>query len=353
VLKKVVTIAGIMSLAGSSLLADFTYQETSTITGGMMMSMMKIAGAFNKQAREPIQSTVAVKGDMMVHRSANHASVIDLGAGTITSIDFQKKQYSVMTFEEMKQMMEQMSQKMQKNDKAEMQFKVSANATGKTRQVSGFEAKEMIMKMEMEGTDKDSGQKGGMTVTTDMWIAPGVPGYQEVRNFQKRMAEKLNWTPGGNMFMSNPQVSQGMAEVYKEVAKLDGMPVQQLISMGMAGQPPAAGAPSDGSAAPAQQQPAAQAPQQQQSAPPTSVGGAIGGALGSRFGLGRKKPAADQPAAAPANAPAAGGQPSGAPGSLLEMTTELGSFSSNSADASLFAVPAGFKKVDSDLKKMR
>ena len=242
-LKKVVTIAGIMSLAGSSLLADFTYQETSTITGGMMMSMMKIAGAFNKQAREPIQSTVSVKGDMMVHRTATHASVIDLAAGTITSIDFQKKQYSVMTFEEMKQMMEQMSQKMQKNDKAEMKFKVSANATGKTKQVSGFEAKEMIMKMEMEGTDKDSGQKGGMTVTTDMWIAPGVPGYQEVRNFQKRMAEKLNWTPGGNMFMSNPQVSQGMAEVYKEVAKLDGMPVQQLISMGMAGQPPAAGAP--------------------------------------------------------------------------------------------------------------
>ncbi len=257
-----------------------------------------------------------------------------------------------MTFEEMKQMMEQMSQKMQKNDKAEMQFKVSANATGKTKQVSGFEAKEMIMKMEMEGTDKDSGQKGGMTVTTNMWIAPGVPGYQEVRNFQKRMAEKLNWTPGGNMFMSNPQVSQGMAEVYKEVAKLDGMPVQQLISMGMAGQP-AAGTSPDGSAAPAQQQPAAQSQPQQQSAPPTSVGGAIGGALGSRFGLGRKKPAADQQAAAPASAPAGGGQPAGAPGSLLEMTTELGSFSSNSADASLFAVPAGFKKVDSDLKRMK
>ncbi len=345
-LKKVVTIAGITSLAGSSLLADFTYQETSTITGGMMMSMMKIAGAFNKQAREPIQSTVAVKGDMMVHRTATHASVIDLGSRTITSIDFQKKQYSVMTFEEMKQMMEQMSQKLQKNDNAEMQFKVSADATGQTKQVSGFEAREMIMKMEMQGTDKDSGQKGGMTVTTDMWIAPGVPGYQEVRNFQKRMAEKLSWTPGGNMFMSNPQVSQGMAEVYKEVAKLDGMPVQQLISMGMAGQPPAAGAPSDGSAAQPQQQ-------QQPAAQPTSVGGAIGGALGSRFGLGRKKPAADQQAAAPANAPAASGQPSGAPGSLLEMTTELGSFSSNSADASLFAVPAGFKKVDSDLKKMK
>jgi len=313
-----------------------------------MMSVMRIAGAFSKQAREPIQSTIAVKGDKMVHRGANSAKVIDLASGTITTIDFQKKQYSVMTFEEMKQLMEQMSQKMQKaqkaqkGDKGEMQFKVSANTTGKSKQVAGLEAKEMIMKMEMEGTDKESGQKGGMTVTTDMWIAPGIPGYQEVRDFQKRMAEKFNWTPGGNMFMSNPQVSQGMAEVSKEIAKLDGVPVQQIISMGMAGQPSAA----DGSAPPAQQQPQVERP---------TGGGAVGGALGGRFGglggLGRKKPV-EQPAA-PANAPAAGGQASGAPGSLLEMTMEMSSFSSKPADASLFAVPAGFKKVDSDLKKMQ
>ncbi len=350
-LKKVVTIAGIMALAGSSLLADFTYQETSTITGGMMMSLMRIAGAFSKQAREPIQSTIAVKGDKMVHRTSHTASVIDLASGTITNIDFQKKQYSVMTFEEMKQMMEQMSQKMQqrqkgdKGEKADVKFKVSANATGKTKQVAGFEAKEMLMKMEMEGADKESGQKGGLAVTTDMWIAPGIPGYQEVRDFQKRMAEKLNWTPGGNMFMANPQVSQGMVEVSKEIAKLDGMPVQNFISMGMAVQPGTAPAPGDGSAAPVQQQAQVERP---------SVGGALGGALGGRLGLGgfgRKKPV-EQPAA-PANAPAAGGQASGAPGSLLEMTTEMTNFSANAADPSLFAVPAGFKKVESDMKKMK
>src|ERR1019366_383479 len=329
VIKRIVTMAGIMTLAGSSLLADFTYQETSTITGGMMMSMMRIAGAFNKQAREPIQATIAVKGDKMVHRSSTSASVIDLASGTITHIDFQKKQYSVMTFEEMKQMMEQMSQKMQKRDKGdqpEMKFKVSAKATGKSKQVAGLEAKEMIMKMEMEmeATDKDSGQsqKGGMTVTMDMWIAPDIPGYREVRDFHKRMAEKINWNPGGNMFAANPQVSGGMAEAYKEVAKLDGMPVQQLISMGIAGQPGAA----DGGAAPAQQQQQPQA--QQQPAQPQSVGGALGGALGGRFGLGKKKPA-DQSASSD-NQQASGGQASGsgAPGSLLEMTTELSTFSS-------------------------
>src|ERR1035437_8491634 len=355
VLKKVVTITGIMALTGSSLLADFTYQETSTITGGLMLSMMRIAGAFSKQAREPIQSTIAVKGDKMVHRGANSASVIDLGSGTITHIDFQKKQYSVMTFEEMKQLMEQMSQKMQKSqkgDKGEMKFKVSANATGKSKQVAGLEAKEMIMKMEMEmeATDKDSGQtqKGGMTVSTDMWIAPGVPGYGEVRDFHKRMAERLNWNPGGNMFMSDPKVSQGMVEVYKEVAKLDGMPVQQNISIGVAGQPGAA----EGGTAPAQQQ-KSQPQAQQQPAQPQPVGGALGSALGGRFGLGKKKPA-DQPASSD-NPPASGGQASGSgqPGSLLEMTTELNSYSSNAVDPSLSEVPAGFKKVDSAAKKMK
>ena len=353
-LKRFVTIAGIMTLAGSSLLADFTYQETSTITGGMMMSMMRVAGVFSKQAREPIQATIAVKGDRMVHRTSTSASVIDLAGGTITHIDFQKKQYSVMTFEEMKQMMEQMSQKAQKREKGdqgEMKFKVSAKATGKSKQVAGLEAKEMIMKMEMEmeATDKDSGQsqKGGMTVTTDMWIASGVPGYGEVRDFHKRMAERINWNPGGNMFMADPKVSQGMAEVAKEVAKLDGMPVQQNISMGMAGQPGA-----EGGTAPAQQQ-QSQPQAQQQPAERPSVGGALGSALGGRFGLGKKKPA-EQPASSD-NQQASGGQASGsgAPGSLLEMTTEVSTFSSNAVDPSLFEVPAGIKKVDSAAKKMK
>ena len=351
-LKRVLTVAGIMTLAGSSLLADFTYQETSTITGGMMMSMMKVVGAFNKQAREPIQATISVKGDKMVHRTSTTASVIDLASQTITHIDFQKKQYSVMTFEEMKQMMEQMSQKAQKRDKGdqgEMKFKVSATATGKSKQVAGLEAKEMIMKMEMEmeATDKDSGQsqKGGMTMTMDMWIAPDVPGYREVREFHKRMAERLNWNPGGNMFAANPQVSGGMAEAYKEVAKLDGMPVQQNISMGMAGQPGAA----EGGAAPAQQQQQSQPQAQQQPAQPQSVSGALGSALGGRLGLGRKKPADQQ--ASSDNQQASGGQGSGAPGSLMEMTTELSTFSSNAVDPSLFEVPANFKKVESDMKK--
>src|SRR5262245_33770057 len=103
--RRFLSIAGMMSVAACPLLADFTYRETTKVTGGLMVSAMKVAGVFSKQARqigEPTQNTVSVKGDRLVHRNQLHASVIDLASQTITSIDLEKKTYSVVTFEEMK-----------------------------------------------------------------------------------------------------------------------------------------------------------------------------------------------------------------------------------------------------------
>src|SRR5258708_39664822 len=71
------------------LLADFSYEQSTKMTGGSMMGMMKLAGAFSKQAREPIQASVSVKGNRMVHGYKDHATVIDLDSETITEINFQ------------------------------------------------------------------------------------------------------------------------------------------------------------------------------------------------------------------------------------------------------------------------
>jgi hypothetical protein len=317
--------------------ADFSYQETSKITGGLMAGMMKVAGVFSKQAREPIQSTVALKGNRMAHRGSMRASIIDLDSKTITEIDLQKKTYSVMTFEQMKQMLDNMAQKMhQQKPEAQMDLKVSAKATGNSKQVAGYDAKEMLVRIEMQGTDEKTGQTGAMVVTTDLWITPMVPGYGEVREFYKKMAAELNWTPGGNMFMARPDVSKGMAEAMKEIAKLDGMPVYQTVTMGAAGTAPADG--TQAAAPPAQQQ-----QQQQQSEKPS-----LSGALAGRFGLGRKKSQDSQPAQQQQSQQSQ--QSQAGPGALLEMTTEYAGFSSAAVDASLFEVPAGFKKVEPKLQ---
>jgi hypothetical protein len=338
-----VSLVGVMALSATSLFADFSYRESTKITGGMMAGMMKIAGAFSKAAREPMDATVAVKGNKLVHRGTNAISLIDLDARTITSVDMQRKQYSVMTFEEMKQAMENMAKKMKQDSKVDMKMRVSAEPTGKTKEISGYNAKEILMKIAMDVQDQKNKQGGSMVVYTDLWIAENVAGYSEVADFYKRMSEQLNWTPGGGMFAQQPEVAKGMAEAFKEVAKMNGAPVFQKMSMGPEGMAPPS---SDGPT------PAAQQEQKQQ--PKPNVGAALGGALGGRLGglggLGRKKQQDPPPQEQPQQQSQQ--QASGGAGSMIEMETTYSNFAPT-ADAGLFEIPAGFKQVESELKKIK
>ena len=322
-------------------LADFSYDQTSKITGGMMAGMMKFAGAFSKQAREPMVSTVAVKGNRMVHGSQHDVSIIDLDKETITHISFDKKQYSVMTFAQMKQMMEEMSQKMKSSDaqKADVQFKVSAKDTGEKKTIAGFDTHEMILTMEMEGTDQQTGNKGGMVVTSDMWIAPKAEGYNEIANFYKKMSQKLDWTPSSlGMMGARPDMAKGMAELYKESAKLNGMPVFEIVKMGFHAEGQAQGGQAQ---APPQQQ-------QEQQAEKPSIGSVLGGRLG---GFGRRKKNQEESGGESGAAPQ--GQQGDASGSLVEMTMEMSGFSSAPVDESKFEVPAGFKQVEPEAAQRR
>lgn len=342
-IRRFLTCSALILLPASLLQADFSYEQTSKITGGVMAGMMKVAGVFSKSAREPMRSTVAVKGDRMVTTSGQTASIIDLAGETITEINFQRKQYSVMTFAEMAQMMEEMARKMKSKDAPDASFKITVNETGQTRQINGMDTRQMIVKMVMEAKDAETGKTGGMVVTADMWLAPKVAGYDEVTGFYTRMAQKMSWTPGGGMAaMAGPEASKALSELYKEGSKLNGIPVVQNIRIGGEGDPGTAEAGAAQQQAPAQQQ------QAQEEQP--SIGRALGGRLGGFGRLGRKKQE-EPPPPQQGSQPAGGGQPS-APGALLEMTTETTNFSAAPVDASKFEVPAGFKQVKPD-KRMR
>jgi len=352
--KKAFLAAGLCCVASTAAFADFSYEQTSKITGGAMAGMMKMAGAFSKAAREPMASTVLVKGDRMAHIGANRISVIDLKAETITDIDVQKKTYAVITFAQMAEAMQRMSEKVAaktQDEKADMNFKASIKETGEKKMVSGFNAKEVILTIEMEATDQKSGQKGAMTMVSDMWLAPSVAGYDEVRNFYKRMSQKVAWTPGANpMAMQRGDMMKGMGQLAKESAKMEGVPVLQIMKMGAAG---------DGTASSGSSTTTAQRPKD--TPPPPSAGevagsaiaGRLGGLAGGLGGFGRKKKQAEeQPAQQTQTQQTAAPQSSSdASGSLMEMTTELTSFSSATVDSSKFEVPAGFKKVDHPMEK--
>lgn len=330
-----------VAMFGIAAQADFSYEQTSKMTGGAVAGAMRMAGVFSKTAREPFQSTVMVKGNRLATVSRDHVSVIDLDRETMTAIDMEKKTYATVTFAEMAEAMKRMAEKMSQNNASpggDATFRADVKQTGATRVISGFNTKETVLTLTVDGTDKKSGQKGSMDMQMDMWIAPTIPGYSEVKDFYQRMAQKVAWNPAASAL--GPMMAQhakGMGELTKEMAKLEGVPVLQITKVGIAG---------DGmtQTAEAPPPPAPAASDVAQTAAQTaalSKLGTLGSLAGGFGGFGRKKkPAEPEPQQA--------SQPAGA---LMEMTTELTSFSSAPVDASKFEVPAGFKQVENDMKK--
>jgi hypothetical protein len=265
-----------------------------------------------------------------------------------------------MTFAEMKQRMEEGMQRMQGRQKGkngedvQANFKVSAKVTGQTKTIQGLTAKEMVITMTMEAADTKSGQSGAMDFVTDSWVAP-LPGYDEVREFHKKMAVKMGAMFGSGMQqiaqmnMGQANMGKGMEEVAKEMQKMDGIPVESTVKMGGAGNTNAsAAAPPSGDAATCAADAPSKQPQQASQSPAAGIAGALGGRLGGFGGLGRRKKE-EQPASAPAQsgcAPAPAGGNAAAPGSLMEMTMTLTAYSSAAADATKFEIPPGFKQVE-------
>ena len=112
----------------------------------------------------------------MMHVNKERTEIVDLDAETITVIDHVKKQYTTMTFEQMRQQMEaamakakeeQAKQKQQpppqSNDaqNVDVKFNVKVRNTGATKDVAGLNAKESIMTMTMDATDKTPRNRRG------------------------------------------------------------------------------------------------------------------------------------------------------------------------------------------------
>ena len=143
------------------------------------------------------------------------------------------------------------------------------------------------------------------------------------------------------LFGGKPGSQEAMAQMAKEMAKLQGTRVMEVTRMGGSGNGTATSQDSaQGSTPPANTTPASSN---------TSVGGLLGSALGGSAlgGFHRKKPA-------PADTnnsttPAADGSQTASSAVLMETTTQKSNFSRESVPSSAFEVPAGYKKVETPM----
>jgi hypothetical protein len=171
--------------------ADFSYRESTRIN----------------DAKKPVTFTRLIKGNRMAQIVKGQVVVIDLDKQNITQIDLTKKTYSVMTFDQVKEVMDKSSLGAQV--KATV-ANVSVKTTGNTRNMGMLPAKETILTLTMQGD---------VTITVDTWMAT-VPGYDEVREFHRKLGEKLGYGFGSGISL------EGFAEVAKQMSKIDGAPVE-------------------------------------------------------------------------------------------------------------------------------
>jgi len=359
-------------LAGSLLLptltlADVSYQETTQVTGGSMMGMAKMAGAFSSQAKQalaPTTTTVMIHGNRMVRSDPHSTEIIDLDAQTITTIDHDKRTYSVLTFQQMEQAMTDAAGKTKGSQPstangAQMTFDAHISSTGATRQLDGETARETLLTITMIANTGDASGKGGMAATSEMWLIKDPPGMAEMRRFSERMAKELSLdmtvSAMSSLIAAEPGGAQALQELKKESVKVSGFPVLQVTRVGMTvnGQPlpapsvaplPKSQNQNHGSAAGDVGKEVAAGTATQEAGSQLAKLGTFGRALGgsSMGALLGHAPSKSAPSDASNVDPATAGV-------LMESQTETSGFSVTSVDANSFEIPAGYKLVASPL----
>ena len=309
-----VAALGIILLANRLMFADASYQETTQITGGSMVAPLKSMSFLSKSMRDmfaPITTTTMIHGNQKAVVGKDSIEITDLDKETVTHIDPVHKTYTVVTFAQMRQAFAQVPKQMQQaQDKAKQapdqpqqpksdlktSFDVSVKNTGVTKEINGLSAQEQLVTLQMHVTDPNAPptQTNAVTyvVTTDAWITPDPPEVKEIQDFDKRFGQKLmegvdlsafkaqmtqmndmSKNPGmSQMFAGKPGSSEAMAEMAKEMAKLQGTRVMEVTRMGGSGTGPAGA------------QNSAQTSDPAPSAAPSNSNGSMSGMLGSALG---------------------------------------------------------------------
>jgi len=144
-----------------------------------------------------ITSTIAVKGSRMSRMNASNGQIIDLTEEKVYTVDVKKKEYTVMTFAELREQLEKAKAEMAKRqedmtpeqkqaleDAANtMEFDVDVKETGQSKVIAGHNAKETVLTITMRQKGKKLEEAGGTVMTNTLWLTPRVAAMAEVADF--------------------------------------------------------------------------------------------------------------------------------------------------------------------------
>ena len=238
----------ILTFLTSSILADVTVKQKMKFKfHGTMGSLIN---AFSSAGNDQKTKTF-IKGNFSRMEEKDKITIIDLEKGQIITINKKKKEYSVLTFEEMKKKMQEnaemfKSQRMEDEEIKDTEDKArdyevlfDINRTGESKKINGLQTEQIIMVITIKQMGVALEDSGGMVITADQWLAADIPGYDEMQTFQKKMIEKMDYPYSGkgmaegitSMLLQYPQLKEGMEKLNKEMEKTGKVPVKSITTV--------------------------------------------------------------------------------------------------------------------------
>jgi hypothetical protein len=322
----------------TSLWADLRWEQTARVTGGTILNTPIVGG----RLKEPTETIHLLQGNKMAMLTKDTTTLYDLDQETITQISHEKKTYSVLTFAQMRQALEKLSAQMgpaNRQPNAEMTWRVDVRETGDKKNVAGYEAVQYVITLEGETRDDRSGRTMGQRITIESWNTKQMSGLEEYQDFSKRMAEKMGGEGAANVSpFIRAQMGQGFKVAAAELAKIEGFPVLSVMSVAST---------LDGQTVSAPGGPAGSAVKDAvvDAATREALNRAgRAGNLPNLGGLGRRARVPSPPSSSSAS--------STNDGPLMVFTTEMTLFARGEVEAAKLAVPAGYKEVESDMKRL-
>jgi len=346
-------LAGALAaILGNAAQADVVITERISINGAGMMKMANMSGTSTTSIsgqRARTDSNLQFESGLMrtlARGVGDSTEIVRLDQDKMYSVDNKKKTYTETTFAETRAQMEKASQQMQESQAAQQRGtsgvddsqcewsepKSEVIRSGDKATIAGHQAERVTVTATQSCKDKKTAQVCDFGLVLDQWLAPDFKASEEAQAYQLAFAQKMGLSSSGSRDFAERAESmfgryEGLwSEVSNKMRDVKGYPVKLSFSLGVGG-------------------PQCQSTQEKQAGgqqpstgSPGSLGQALGGALGGMFG---KKKAAEP-------APEATAPPAQLPGglfSLMGMSTELVSVSTDKVDPQSFEPPAGYKKV--------
>jgi len=189
----------------------------------------------------------------------------------IITIDHKKKTYSVVTFAErraqMEKALEAMKGQSQKNQGSQhagpsqdpnvkLEPKIEIKDTGETKVINGFNARHVILTLQLEAEDQRTRDKGAWGSNMDLWLTKDISGLEERNQFYLKYSEKI----AGPAFLKrtslvptmtqDPRTVEAMEALSKKAEALDGEAILTIASFDVSATPSSGSQPSQASSQP-------------------------------------------------------------------------------------------------------